>query len=152
MIEHAYLLPLIAFFASLIMLFAGKEDPRSPLPWLGIGAMAACLTIAVSIFWSAAFGGVVLPYEHNWRWFSLAASIGGKSFIVDMSVGTLIDGPAAVTPVGVTLVSLLVPLYPVAYMHDDARYKRYFARSFFTAAMLGPSSRAIARDLRFAGS
>ncbi|OGR75064.1 MAG: hypothetical protein A2X40_02445, partial [Elusimicrobia bacterium GWC2_65_9] len=138
MIEHAYLLPLIAFFASLVMLFAGKEDPRSPLPWLGIGAMTACLTIAVSIFWSAAFGGGVLPYERNWRWFSLAASIGGKSFIVDMSVGTLIDGPAAVTLVVVTLVSLMVQIYSVVYMHGDTRFKRYFAFvSFFTAAMLG---------------
>jgi len=138
MIEHAYLIPLIPFFASFVMLFGGKEDPHSPMPWVGIGAMGVCLAIAVSIFWAAATGSVALPYEHNWHWFSLATSVAGRSFVYDMPVGVLIDGPAAVTLVVVTLVSLMVQVYSVAYMHGDIRFKRYFAFvSFFTAAMLG---------------
>lgn len=138
MIEHAYLIPLIAFLASLVILFGGTETPHSKMPWLGIGAMGVCLALAVSIFWGAATGTVALPYEHNWRWFRLAGSIGGASFLYDMPVGVLIDGPAAVTLVVVTLVSLMVQVYSVSYMHGDKRYKRYFAFvSFFTAAMLG---------------
>ena len=138
MIEHAYLIPLIPFLASFVMLFGGKEDPHSNMPWVGIAAMGACLAIAVSIFWAAATGAVALPYEHNWRWFSFAASVAGRSFVYDMPVGILIDGPAAVTLVVVTLVSLMVQVYSVAYMHGDIRFKRYFAFvSFFTAAMLG---------------
>jgi len=53
------------------------------------------------------------------------------------------------TLVAVTLVSLMVQVYSIAYMHDDKRFKRYFAFvSFFTAAMLGWSPRATCCDLR----
>ncbi|MDD5303382.1 MAG: NADH-quinone oxidoreductase subunit L [Elusimicrobia bacterium] len=138
MIEHAYLIPLIPFAASLIMMFGAKEDPHSPAPWIGIGAMAICLGLSLSILSAVAGGSVPLPYEHNWQWFSFAASIGGKSFIYDMPIGVLIDGPAALLLVVVTLVSLMVQIYSIAYMHEDTRYKRYFAFvSFFTASMLG---------------
>jgi len=138
MIEHAYLIPLIPFAASLIMLFGAKEDPHSPAPWIGIGAMAICLGLSLSILAAVAGGTIPMPYEHNWPWFSFAASIGGKAFLYEMPIGVLIDGPAAVLLVVVTLVSLMVQLYSIAYMHEDKRYKRYFAFvSFFTASMLG---------------
>ena len=136
MIEHAYLIPLIPFAASLIMLFGAKEDPHSPAPWIGIVAMAVCLGISLSIF--SAFCGGAAVYEHNWSWFSFATSVGGKPFIYEMPIGVLIDGPAAMLLVVVTLVSLMVQVYSIAYMHDDTRFKRYFAFvSFFTSAMLG---------------
>ena len=138
MIEHAYLIPLIPAVASLIILFGAKEDPHSPLPWIGIGAMAFCLAISISIFAGFAAGTVALPYEHNWTWFSFATTIGGSSFVYPMSAGVLIDPATSLVLVAVTLVSLMVQVYSVAYMHDDKRYKRYFAFvSFFTAAMLG---------------
>ncbi len=138
MIEHAYLIPLIPLAASLIMLFGAKEDPHSPAPWIGIGAMAICLGLSLSILGAVMTGSVSVPYEHNWHWFSFAASIAGKPFLYDMPIGVLIDGPAALLLVVVTLVSLMVQIYSIAYMHEDTRYKRFFAFvSFFTAAMLG---------------
>ena len=138
MIEHAYLIALIPFAASLIMLFGAAEDPHSPAPWIGISAMAICLALSLSIFGAVVKGILPLPYEHNWHWFSFAASIGGKSFLCDMPIGVLIDGPSALMLVVVTLVSLMVQIYSIAYMHEDTRYKRYFAYvSFFTASMLG---------------
>jgi NADH-quinone oxidoreductase subunit L len=138
MIQHAYLIPLIPFAASLIMMFGAKEDPHSPAPWIGIGAMAICLGLSLSILSAVASGTLVLPVEQNWKWFTVAASIGGKPFMYDMAIGTLIDGPAALLLVVVTLVSLMVQIYSIAYMHEDTRYRRYFAFvSFFTASMLG---------------
>ena len=138
MIEYAYLVALIPFAASLIMLFAAKEDPHSPAPWIGIVAMAVCLGLSLSILSAVASGSVDLPVEKNWDWFSFAASVDGKPFFHGMKVGTLIDGPAALLMVVVTLVSLMVQIYSIAYMHGDKRFKRYFAFvSFFTASMLG---------------
>jgi NADH-quinone oxidoreductase subunit L len=138
MIENAYLIPLIPLAASLIILFGAKEDTRSPLPWVGIGAMLISFGLAVSVFWGFAAGTVSLPYEHNWPWFSFATTVGGASFVDAIKVGVLIDPAVALVLVAVTLVSLMVQVYSVAYMHDDKRYKRYFAFvSFFTAAMLG---------------
>jgi NADH-quinone oxidoreductase subunit L len=138
MIEHAYLIPLIPVVASLIILFGAKEDPHSPLPWVGIGAMAICLAYSTAILHGFAAGTLALPQEFNWPWFSFATSVGGKAFVWDMPIGVLIDAPAAMMLFVVCLVSLMVQIYSVAYMHDDKRYKRYFAFvSFFTAAMLG---------------
>ena len=138
MIEHAYLIALIPLAASLIMMFGAREDPHSPAPWIGIGAMAICLGLSLSILDAVARGSVPVPYEHNWQWFSFAASLGGKPFLFDVPIGVLIDGPAALMLVVVTLVSLMVQLYSIAYMHEDTRYNRYFAFvSFFTASMLG---------------
>ncbi len=138
MIEQAYLIALIPFIASFIMLFGAKENPRSPAPWIGIGAMTICFGLALSVLGAVAEGRILLPYEHNWRWFSFAASMGGKSFLYDMPIGVLIDGPAALLLVVVTFVSLMVQIYSIAYMREDSRYRRYFAFvSFFTASMLG---------------
>ncbi|MDE2490633.1 MAG: NADH-quinone oxidoreductase subunit L, partial [Elusimicrobia bacterium] len=138
MIAHSWLIPLIPLAAALIILFGGPEDPRSPLPWVGVGAMALCLLMSASILWGFAAGSVALPFERHWSWFSFATSIGGKAFVDTMPIGVLVDPPAAVLLVVVTLVSLMVQVHSLAYMHGDTRYKRYFAFvSFFTAAMLG---------------
>ncbi|HVE14830.1 MAG TPA: NADH-quinone oxidoreductase subunit L, partial [Elusimicrobiota bacterium] len=49
-----------------------------------------------------------------------------------------IDGPAVIMLFVVTLVSFLVQVYSLSYMHGEARFKRYYAfLSFFTASMLG---------------
>ncbi len=138
MLEHAYLIPLIPLAASVIILLFGKEDPRSPMPYLGIAAMGWCLLHSLLIFYGTVAGKVHLPYEANWSWFSLAAEIGGKPFSHELPVGVLVDGPAAVMLVIVTLVSFLCQVYSLSYMHGDARFKRYYAYlSFFTASMLG---------------
>ena len=138
MIEHAYMIPLIPAVASLIILFGAKEDPNSPLPWIGIGAMAICLAMSAGILLGFAGGTLALPYEHNWPWFSFATTIAGNSFAYAMPIGVLIDPATSLVLVAVTVVSLMVQVYSIAYMHGDTRYNRYFAFvSFFTAAMLG---------------
>src|SRR5215472_1565332 len=96
MLEHAYLIPLIPLFASFVILLGGKEDPHSPLPYLGVSAMGWCLLQSLVIFGKAASGAVSLPYEANWQWFGMAAEVGGKAFSYQMPIGILIDGPAAV--------------------------------------------------------
>ncbi len=138
MLEHVYLIPLIPLFASLVILLGFKEDPHSPAPYLGLAAMGWCLLQAVSIFWGVAGGRIVLPYEASINWFPLATEVAGKAFSYQMPIGVLIDGPAAVMLVVVTLVSFLVQLYSLGYMHGDSRFRRYYAfLSFFTASMLG---------------
>ncbi|HAM35906.1 MAG TPA: NADH-quinone oxidoreductase subunit L [Elusimicrobia bacterium] len=138
MIEHVYLIPLIPLAASIIILLGAPEDPRSPMPFLGIAATGWCLFQSLAIFHGIAAGAVALPYTAQWNWFTFAAESGGKAFAYDMPIGVLIDGPAAMMLVVVTLVSFLVQIYSLSYMHDDPRFKRYYAYlSFFTASMLG---------------
>ncbi len=137
MLEHVYLIPLIPLAASMVILFGGKEGPHSKMPFVGIAAMGWCLIQSIGALYGLHhLGGH--PYTRDWTWFSFAADMGGKSFVLDMLAGVHIDGPAAIMLVVVTLVSLLVQIYSTAYMHDDPRFKRYYAYlSFFTASMLG---------------
>jgi NADH-quinone oxidoreductase subunit L len=137
MLETVYLIPLLPFAASLIML-CFKEDERSPAPYIGIAAMVWCFIQSCVIFYGVAWGGTPMPYEANMEWFRLGVDVAGRSFAYSMPLGVLIDGPAAVMLVVVTLVSSLVQIYSTAYMHGDPRFRRYFAfLSFFTASMLG---------------
>ena len=56
---------------------------------------------------------------------------------VEFTVGTLVDGPAVMMLVVVTLVSLLVHVYSTDYVHGDRRYTHFFAfLSLFSASML----------------
>jgi NADH-quinone oxidoreductase subunit L len=54
-----------------------------------------------------------------------------------MEVGFLIDKLSALMMVVVTFVSLMVHIYTIGYMHDDAGYQRFFSYiSLFTFSML----------------
>ncbi len=60
-------------------------------------------------------------------------SVGG----LKMEVGFLVDGLTAMMMCVVTFVSLMVHLYTIGYMEEDAGYNRFFAYiSLFTFAML----------------
>ncbi|MBI5239801.1 MAG: NADH-quinone oxidoreductase subunit L, partial [Elusimicrobia bacterium] len=138
MLENVHLIPLIPLVASVIILLLAPEDPHSPMPFVSIFAIGWCLVQSVAIFWGAAAGSLHLPYQMDWSWFSFGATVAGRPFLYDMPIGVLIDGPAAVMLVVVCLVSFLVQVYSLGYMHGDARFKRYYAYlSFFTASMLG---------------
>ena len=56
---------------------------------------------------------------------------------LNMDVGFLIDRLSALMMVVVTFVSLMVHIYTIGYMHDDAGYQRFFSYiSLFTFSML----------------
>ena len=66
---------------------------------------------------------------HHVTWFQNAG--------VKLTVGTQIDGLAVMMLFVVTLISLLVHVYSLEYMHGDRRYTHYYAAlSLFTASML----------------
>jgi NADH-quinone oxidoreductase subunit L len=72
----------------------------------------------------------VEPIERSWTWFQN----GG----FDIEVGMLLDGPAVMMLIVVTIVSLLVHVYSTDYVAGDRRYTHFFAfLSLFTASMLG---------------
>ena len=56
---------------------------------------------------------------------------------IEVEVGTLVDGLAAMMLFTVTLISLLVHIYSTEYLHGDRRFTHYYAfLSLFTASML----------------
>ena len=94
--------------------------------------------MAASFILSLGVGGAVIarhitveqPVVYKAVWFSM------PGFTTHM--GVLIDPTSAMMLFVVTLVSLLVQIYSIGYMHGDAGFTRFFAYlSLFAAAMLG---------------
>ncbi|MDE2292375.1 MAG: NADH-quinone oxidoreductase subunit L [Elusimicrobia bacterium] len=130
MIQYAYLIPLLPLAAAFLLIFLGKEGPHSKLPYLGLAVMGWCLLHSTCLFTQALLGSLPMPYYHTIPWFRFGD--------YEITLGVLIDGPAVTLLFVVTLVSFLVHLYSLGYMHGDPRFKRYYAYlSLFTAAMLG---------------
>src|SRR5690625_2754466 len=83
--------------------------------------------LSVGVFFSV-IGGTTVAF--NIRWAVIGQSVLQMGFQVDALTATML--------VVVTLVSLLVQIYSLGYMHGDRRYKRYYSiLSLFTFSMLG---------------
>ena len=121
------LLPLLAF---VIQLFFGKRLPRQG-DWLPTTAMFVGLLLSLIIA-----GQVFSRYDPGFRvakqfeWIIIGTTT--------IKFGILIDNLTAAMLFIVTLISSLVHLFSIGYMHDDPRYSRYFAYlSLFSFSMLG---------------
>jgi NADH-quinone oxidoreductase subunit L len=121
------LLPLAAF---VIQIFFGKRLPRQG-DWLPTSAMFVGLILALLIF-SRVIGHYEPSFKINrtFEWIQIGS--------LNLGFGFLIDNLTAVMLVVVTLVSALVHLFSIGYMHGDVRYSRYFAYlALFSFSMLG---------------
>src|SRR5262245_8914562 len=155
MLDYAWIIPLIPAASFFLILFFGKRLPRKGSE-IGIAAvgLAFVLALVVNVNWyhhvddaeakAAAHseqvaggeegGGEeefeVQPVTKSWTWFEN----GGH----DIQAGMLLEGPAVMMLVVVTIVSLLVHVYSTDYVRGDRRYTHFFAfLSLFTASMLG---------------
>ncbi len=131
MITNAILILLLPLAAFVVQISFGKRLPRKG-DWLSTGAMFIALFMALSILVDA-----ISTYESNkvlaaqtWEWFSFGS--------VHVTFGIVIDNLTAFMLFVVTLISALVHLYSIGYMHGDPRYSRYFAYlGLFSFSMLG---------------
>src|SRR3954463_12022879 len=153
-LDQAWLIPLIPALSFVVILLFGKRMPRhgSEVGVLSVGAsfVLACGAVVGwitrvqdakggtalgalgrSIGHLGAEGGEtpVLPVLHHVTWFRN----GGMNF----TAGIQIDGLAVMMMFVVTLISLLVHIYSLEYMHGDRRFTYFYAAlSLFTASML----------------
>jgi NADH-quinone oxidoreductase subunit L len=117
-------LPLISFLV--IVLFTRNNRKISSgiaIAAVGIGFIYSCLLLFRQLGDNTLF-----EMKHVWMAFPT----------IKIEVGILIDSLTTVMLMVVTIVSLLVHIYSLGYMHGDPRYSRYFSYlSLFTFAMLG---------------
>lgn len=124
-------LPLAGF---VLLIFFGKKIPRQDL--LETGILFAALALSIYIMVQKVFFLTVPKIDFTFRWIDLGSVIGGQSIPIDL--GIAIDNITAIMLVVVTLISALVHLFSLGYMHDDIRYSRYYAYlGFFSFSMLG---------------
>ncbi len=155
MLDYAWIIPALPAVSFLLILFFGKKMPLRGAE-IGIGAVgAAFLLSVVAVFqWidrvdnatgkneglralgRGLFAGpahasdpVVQPVVHSITWW--------QNGLIKFDVGTRVDGLVVMMLLVVTLISLLVHVYSVAYMREEVRFTHYYGMlSLFTASML----------------
>ena len=131
MIRYAYIIPFLPLASFFINIFFGKRLPRKG-DWVCLATIVTAFLMSVCIFVE-----VFRAYDPNFRYhITFPWLVVGNS--MTLNAGILIDNITAVMLLVVTIVSSLVHLYSIGYMHGDPRYSRYFAYlSIFSFSMLG---------------
>ncbi len=155
MLDYAWIIPALPAVSFLLILFFGKRMPLRGAE-IGIGAVGTSfvLSVVAAFQWidrvesatghseglgalgRGLFAGpaheaepVVQPVVHAITWWQNGS--------IDFTVGTRVDGLVVMMLFVVTLISLLVHVYSVAYMREEIRFTHYYAMlSLFTASML----------------
>jgi len=131
MLDYAWLMLLFPALGTLIIAFLGKRLGKGVISWLAPGMVLLSFAVAVSQF--VTLLGLPAEERHHeivlWQWMATGA------FSVDLAL--LIDQLSVTMALVVTGVGFLIHVYSVGYMHDDARFARFFAYlNFFILMML----------------
>ncbi|MCW8870771.1 MAG: proton-conducting transporter membrane subunit, partial [Proteobacteria bacterium] len=118
--------PLLA--AAIAGLF-GRKIGRAGAHSVTILAVGVSCVLSISVLWQFITGEATAFNENLYSW-----AVFGD---VAINVGFLVDSLTAVMMSVVTFVSLMVHIYTIGYMKDDAGYQRFFSYiSLFTFSML----------------
>ena len=120
------LIPLLPFAAFLIIGLCGHWI-RERAHWIAVTAVFGSLLLSVSAFIDVAQGEPITMTLYSW--------ISSGTFKVD--IGFYIDRLTVAMLLLVTIVSGLVHIYTIGYMHGESGYPRFFAYiALFTFSML----------------
>ncbi len=127
LLSGVWLLPLLPLAAFVFVVASGRRLPRAIASSLGIGAMGVVFVWSTAVLWAVAHGA---RFSASVPWLHVGTVV--------VEFGVRVDPLSALMLVVVSLVSLLVQVYSIGYMHAEERFRWYFgAVSLFTAAMLG---------------
>lgn len=129
MIQLAWLIPVIPLAAFVAIIFLGPRL-RSNAAYVAIAAIAGSFLISVGVgFEWFLVHGAHQPVEFLAPWAPVGLDV--------VTMGFTVDSLTVMMLFVVTIVSMMVQIFSVGYMHGDERYPRFFAYlSLFTAAML----------------
>ena len=123
LISLILLCPLAAFAVFALLGLANRRFPRQD--YLSTAAMLIALACSFLLLREV----VPKPEAHTVNWISLGD--------VTFSMGFYLDSVTVIMLIVVTLVSSLVHIFSMGYMHGDPRYPRFFAYlSLFSFSML----------------
>lgn len=125
------LLPLLGF---IVVIFLGKRFPKIYIFELLVVGAALIISCVMAFAKLAYYPNQEIISFLNWFSFNNVPGIGA----IDFEIGIKIDNITVLMLIVVNLISFLVHLFSVEYMHGDKRYTRYFAYlGIFTFSMLG---------------
>ncbi len=121
------LVPLAPLLGAIIAGLFGRYIGREWSHRVTIGLVSVSLLVSLIIFFDVLKGNVYNGTVYTWL------VTGDTRF----EIGFLIDQLSALMMVIVSLVSLMVHVYTIGYMHDDPGYQRFFSYiSLFTFSMM----------------
>ena len=124
--ELAWLIPVLPLSAFFVIIFLGKRTPGKGAG-IGIAATGGAFLLGLACFFEAITDGGIV--ERSIQWISFGP--------LDLELGIRVDSLASMMFVVVGLVSLLMQIYSLGYMHGDIRYTWYYAAvNLFTGSML----------------
>ncbi|MBI5645694.1 MAG: NADH-quinone oxidoreductase subunit L [Ignavibacteriae bacterium] len=137
-------LPLASF---VILLAFGKRLPRQG-DFVGTAilflTLALSLVVMIGSVTSVPAGSIpgfpAAPVQSTFTWvdFNTTMTVFGQNIPMRIELGIMIDNLVGIMLVVVSLISALVHLFSIGYMHGDAKYSRYFAYlGLFTFSMMG---------------
>ena len=131
LIATVLLAPLAAFAFFGLLSLTGRNYSRQDL--VSTGAVLVAFVCAVLLFTNVVADPDKFSHDgaeiHSLTWLPLGS--------VNFSMGFLFDSVTAVMLLVVTIVSSLVHIFSIGYMHGDPRYPRFFAfLSLFSFSML----------------
>ncbi len=129
MIQYSWLIPVMPALAyAVIILFTRRSKTLSA--GISILTMVACFILSIGILLEFVKRDPTQPLPNlTWTWLQVPPW--------NAHVGVLIDPLCINMLLVVTLVSLLVQIYSLGYMHDDERFSVYYSYlSLFSASML----------------
>jgi len=128
MLNHVWLIPLLPFVSSVLLILTAGRLPRKLVALFGAGSVGLAALLVLTIGWQ--FMQTQSPYSvHLWTWMNIGDFSPGFSFYVDQLTLVMLS---IITGVG-----FLIHLYSTEFMEHDSDYSRYFAyMNMFVAAML----------------
>lgn len=130
-LNHVWLIPLLPALGCIIVGFFLRRFPiLAGLVSVLMSVMSFALALATGYGVIAHNITVANPVIQRIPWLSISG--------LSVDMGAYIDPISAIMLIIVTLVALMVQIYSLGYMRDDAGFGRFFAYlSLFAAAMLG---------------
>lgn len=127
MLDNAWLIPILPFAASVVLLFFGKRLGSVVGPLVGILATGASFVLAAGSLFALRAGAGPLHVQFRW------AQVGDFIVNIGMQLGNL----EAFIVTMVTFASFFIQMYAIGYMWGDEKYNRFFTVvTLFTAGTI----------------
>ncbi len=129
--EYAWLIPIIPLVAFLVIGFFGHRTPEGG-GYIAVGAAGLAFVLSALVAYEVLTGRVTAPYVDQVLWLQISQGI-------TLDFGLYLDNLAVLMMVFASLISTLIFIYSIGYMHDEGEKKRrYYTKvSLFLTAMLG---------------
>jgi NADH-quinone oxidoreductase subunit L len=134
--NYIILIPLLPIISFLLLSLSGKWLKPAAAAVIStvlmFTALALSLGVAAEYFMNGKVGGAYAPHiAIQYPWLQFTQNLG-------ITLGLVVDPISAMMLVVITVVSSMVHLYSIQYMHGEDRYKTYFSfLGLFSFSMLG---------------